>query len=119
MDWVNFLLGFVVFLILALFYLIYRNERVYTFASKINHLVFLNNMLQLYKNEGHGRHFDCDKLLPSYDRMVWHIKPVQWFFKPPKDFLLEFSADDIALLLSDECSANVIENVKSALDRIK
>lgn len=97
MDWVNCLLFFVVFLFFGSLYMIYRNEQVYNLSKKVNDLVFLNNMLRISKGEKHPR-FDIETMLPSYDRMVLHVKPVRWFFKPPEGFLLEFSDADVALL---------------------
>lgn len=93
-----------ILLLLLLFFairIVYRNEKVYNFCSYVNYLVYINNILNVYKNV--GKEYTYDDLMPTYNKMCYGIKSLWKYFTPPEGFvgyLEPISESDLNILMS-------------------
>lgn len=53
-----------------------RNERIYRFRTKMIDIEFHLNM-ETIKNGNHTGHYSLYDKLPSYEKMMWSLKPLK------------------------------------------
>lgn len=63
-------------LLALLFWFIIRNERVYRFRTKMIDIEFHLNT-ETIKNGNHIGHYSLYDKLPSYEKMMWSLKPLK------------------------------------------
>jgi hypothetical protein len=63
-------------LLALLFWFIIRNERVYRFRTKIIDITFHLNVESM-KNGDYTGHYSLYDKLPSYEKMMWSLKPLK------------------------------------------
>lgn len=70
-------------------YFLWRNKKVADFRLYLIHLVFLNNVLE-------KRMFDFNEMFPSYDRMLYTPRSLNYWLKTcGKDLRLNFNVDEV------------------------
>ena len=80
-------------------YLTLRNRWAYEYCLYLNRLLFLNNILRLIEKKPAYSNL----ILPSYNQMLFSIKPVSHHFLKPADFKMyyDITPDDELSLYAD------------------
>lgn len=88
----------ILFLLLTLsistVYLGWRNFEVFEACRYLNNLVYLNNVKNLYSDV--PVRYDVNKF-PSYNRLLFHVKPILSLVKFPDGFETNFSIETLSI----------------------